>query len=62
MNTIATDTKKNKDAYAALMGGHHGNPFSVLGVHQAGGSRVIRTLQPHAERVEVIDNQGAMLC
>jgi 1,4-alpha-glucan branching enzyme len=62
MNTIATDTKKNKDAYAALIGGHHGNPFSVLGVHQAGGSRVIRTLQPHAERVEVIDNQDTVLC
>ena len=61
MSTIATDTRKNKDAYAALVGGHHGNPFSVLGVHPAGGSRIIRTLQPHAERVEIIDNQGTVL-
>ena len=61
MSTISTDTKKNKDAYAALAGGHHGDPFGVLGVHQAGGARIIRTLQPHAERVEIIDNQGTVL-
>ncbi|MDH3848473.1 MAG: 1,4-alpha-glucan branching protein GlgB [Gammaproteobacteria bacterium] len=61
MNTIATDTANNKDDYAALAGGHHGDPFSVLGVHQAGGSRIIRTLQPHAERVEIIDSQGTLL-
>jgi 1,4-alpha-glucan branching enzyme len=61
MSTIATDTRNNKDAYAALVGGRHGDPFSVLGVHQAGGSRIIRTLQPHAERVEIVDNQGTVL-
>ncbi len=61
MTTIATDTKKNKSAYAALIGGHHGDPFSVLGVHRAGGSRIIRTLQPHASRVEITDNQGTAL-
>ena len=61
MTTIATDTKKNKSAYAALIGGHHGDPFSVLGVHRAGGSRIIRTLQPHAGRVEITDNQGTVL-
>ena len=61
MTTIAIDTKNNKDAYAALMSGHHGDPFSVLGVHQAGGSRIVRTLQPHAERVEIIDNEGMAL-
>src|SRR5210317_1601858 len=61
MNTIATDTANNKDDYAALAGGHHGDPFSVLGVHRAGGSRIIRTLQPHAGRVEIIDSQGKAL-
>ena len=61
MSTIATDTRNNKDAYAALIGGRHGDPFSVLGVHQAGGSRIIRTLQPHAKRVEIVDNQGTVL-
>ncbi len=61
MTTIAIDTDKNKDAYAALMGGHHGDPFSVLGVHQAGTSRIVRTLQPHAKRVEIIDSGGTAL-
>ena len=61
MTTIATDTKNNKEAYAALASGRHGDPFSILGVHRAGRSRLLRTLQPHAERVEIIDNQGAVL-
>ena len=61
MSAITTDTRNNKDAYAALMSGRYGDPFGVLGIHQAGGSRVIRTLQPHAERVSIIDNQGTVL-
>ena len=40
MSTIATDTRKNKDAYAALVGGHHGNPevqlFLTAVVRQGG--------------------------
>ena len=61
MSTIATDTRNNEEAYAALMSGRHGDPFGILGVHQAGGSRVIRTLQPHAEHVAIIDNQGTVV-
>jgi 1,4-alpha-glucan branching enzyme len=61
MTTIATDTKNNKDAYAALVRGHHGDPFGVLGVHRAGSSRIVRTLQPHAERVEIMGSHGAVL-
>ncbi len=61
MTTIATDTKNNEDAYAALIRGRHGNPFGVLGVHRAGSSRIVRTLQPHAERVEIIDSHGTEL-
>ena len=61
MTTIATDTKKNRDAYAALAQGRHSDPFSVLGVHQAGSSRIVRTLQPQAERVQIIDRLGTVL-
>ena len=61
MSTIATDTRNNEDAYAALASGRYGDPFGVLGIHQVGGSRIVRTLQPHAERVEIIDNQGTVL-
>ena len=61
MNTIDTDTRRNGDAYTALVSGRHANPFGVLGVHQAGGSRIVRTLQPQAQKVEIVDNQGAVL-
>jgi 1,4-alpha-glucan branching enzyme len=62
MSTITTDTRNNEKAYAALVSGRYGDPFGVLGIHQAGSSRMVRTLQPHAERVEIIDNHGNLLC
>jgi 1,4-alpha-glucan branching enzyme len=58
MNPLATDTTNNKDAYAALMRGRHWDPFSILGVHHSGSTRIIRTLQPHAASVEIIDTEG----
>jgi len=61
MSTIASDASNNADAYAALVAGRHGDPFGVLGVHQAGDMRVIRSFQPHAERVQVIDTSGESL-
>jgi len=61
MSTITTDSRNNAAAYAALVAGRHGDPFGVLGVHQLGDARVIRTFQPHAERVEVIDTSGESL-
>ena len=42
----------------ALVKGEHGSPFEVLGPHVTGPDRpgvVIRTLQPHAEQVEVVE-------
>ena len=61
MNTIETDTRRHGDAYKTLVSGRHGNPFSVLGVHQAGSARIVRTLQPQAQSVEVVDSEGAVL-
>ncbi|WP_323765520.1 1,4-alpha-glucan branching protein GlgB [Marinovum sp.] len=39
----------------ALSDGSHGDPFSVLGLHEAGGKLVIRVFRPEADSVEVID-------
>lgn len=39
------------DALRALLAGEHGQPFAVLGVHDSGGGRVLRTLQPGASAV-----------
>ncbi|MCX7512189.1 1,4-alpha-glucan branching protein GlgB [Frateuria sp. STR12] len=48
-------------AVDALLQGRHGDPFAVLGPHQADGQRVVRTLQPGAQAVEAIDGQGQVL-
>jgi 1,4-alpha-glucan branching enzyme len=42
---------------AALMDGHHHDPFSILGMHPDEGSRVVRALLPGAIHVDVL--QGA---
>ena len=61
MSALATDTENNREAYSALMRGHHGDPFAILGVHHVGSSRIVRTLQPHAAKVEVVDAAGEPL-
>jgi 1,4-alpha-glucan branching enzyme len=45
-------------AIAALVEGRHGDPFALLGPHAVEGRRVVRTLQPGALGVELIDGQG----
>jgi 1,4-alpha-glucan branching enzyme len=45
------------DAVDAIARGDHGDPFSILGMHEdpASGALSIRAFQPHAARVEAID-------
>ena len=38
----------------ALAEGHHSDPFSVLGSHDVGGTRVIRVMVPGARGVETV--------
>ncbi|MDP1729747.1 MAG: 1,4-alpha-glucan branching protein GlgB [Devosia sp.] len=46
----------------AIVGGHHADPFSVLGLHEAdGGKWVARAFIPHAERVEALARDGTPL-
>ena len=42
------------DSLEALAGARHADPFAVLGPHVDGDTVVIRTIQPFAERVEVV--------
>ena len=58
MTLLTDDNKRNKKAFDALTKGRHSDPYSVLGLHQAGGARIVRTLQPQAARVELIDADG----
>jgi len=45
----------------ALVKGLHGDPFSMLGPHRRGRGRVVRSLQPHAARVTLLDRSGNAL-
>jgi 1,4-alpha-glucan branching enzyme len=50
----------------ALVCGQHNNPFAVLGLHHTPDGRVVRTLQPGATAVDLIQRNGdpiaAMRC
>jgi len=56
--SIDTDIKRNSDAFAALAEGRHRDPFALLGIHSVGKSRVVRTFQPQAKQVDLIDADG----
>jgi len=47
-------TSLNKATLNALAGGRYGNPFSLFGVHQEDGIRIVRTFQPLAESVGLL--------
>ena len=43
---------------AAIVAGAHGDPFAVLGVHQAAGGLLARCFVPHAENVAAFTLDG----
>ena len=45
------------DAYARLMQGDHGDPFSVLGMHRVNRQLFVRALLPGAKNVAVIESK-----
>ncbi|MGB5335551.1 MAG: 1,4-alpha-glucan branching protein GlgB [Woeseiaceae bacterium] len=47
--------------YDALVAGRHNNPFAILGPHDGPNGRIVRTLQPDAESVELLDGAGKKL-
>jgi 1,4-alpha-glucan branching enzyme len=50
------------DEIAAIASGEHSDPFAVLGRHKAEGARtIVRAFVPGAERVDVVDAEGAAL-
>ena len=52
---------KRNPEYEALVAGSHNNPFAVLGPHVGPEGRVVRTLQPDATTVELVDGAGTKL-
>jgi 1,4-alpha-glucan branching enzyme len=49
------------DALDALAHGRYYDPFAILGVHQAAGKRIVRTFQPQARSVALVDTDGHIL-
>ena len=47
--------------FDALVDGRHNNPFSVLGLQRTKQGRVVRTLQPGAKSVDLVDGRGHKL-
>ena len=45
----------------AIIAGPHGDPFSVLGLHQIGGERIVRAFVPGAESVKAETRDGQPL-
>jgi len=45
-------------AVAAIARGDHGDPFAILGMHASGEGIVVRTFQPDASAVDVLDAAG----
>ena len=45
----------------ALVEGRHNNPFAVLGIQREEGGRIVRTFQPGATAVSLIDDQGDVM-
>ena len=52
---------QHHETYAALVQGRHYDPFALLGLHRVGNVRVVRTLQPQAQEVDLIDGDGKLL-
>ena len=61
MSTISKDIKRHNDAFDELVAGRHSDPFALLGVHRSGNRRIVRTLQPQAASVRLVDRKGEPL-
>ena len=53
-----SNRKIDKTEFEALVAGRHDNPFAVLGPHSCPTGRVVRTLQPEARSVTLVDGDG----
>ncbi len=51
-------TTLSAEAISAIVGGLHGAPFDVLGVHPTAGGMAVRTFQPQAQGVAVLPADG----
>ena len=58
MPMLDIDAQANRAEFDAIAAGRHNDPFAILGMHKTRHGRIVRTFQPHAERVELVDAEG----
>jgi 1,4-alpha-glucan branching enzyme len=61
MDILQADAARLRRELDAIASGHHNNPFAILGVHRVGKRRLIRTNQPQAADVALVDMRGNLL-
>lgn len=61
MNPVERDLETHAEAFAAIVEGRHGDPFAVLGLHREGNVRLVRTFQPRADSIDLVDAAGKYL-
>ena len=57
----AIDKLADEAAVAALVQGNNRDPFALLGAHRVGDDRIVRTFQPRAKAVALIDRAGEVV-
>ncbi len=55
---MKSKTDRHSTEWSALADGRHADPFALLGIHRENGLRLVRTLQPHAKSVSLLDRHG----
>lgn len=60
MNIERSELVAGLDPHAieALVAGHHGDPFSILGPHEAHDVTIVRAFYPGAEGVDLVEREG----
>ena len=61
MESMALKGDSAAAVWDAIAGGQYRDPFSVLGPHRDGNSRVVRCFQPQAQSVTLVDRDGTEL-
>jgi len=61
MDILDADAEQQAGAMEALLAGNHPDPFALLGVHGSAAGRIVRTLQPRAHSVTLVDKAGKVI-
>jgi len=58
MNPVQADQERHADAFSAIANGRHDDPFAILGPHTTADGRFVRTFQPRARQIDLVDGDG----